>query len=87
MKALDKLVSRVGGYDKVAHFSIGGWILSASAVYGFKWMAISFVAVLVLSVIKEMFLDDEFNLGDIAATALGMFLAMILYIPYDAMME
>jgi hypothetical protein len=85
MKLLNNLITKVGGYDKVAHFAISGWLVSAMSVYGFKYMAIMFVAVLILSVIKELFLDEEFCLGDIAASCLGMFAALVMYIPYDAM--
>lgn len=85
MKLLNDLITKVGGYDKVTHFAISGWLVSAMSVYGFKYMAIMFVAVLILSVIKELFLDEEFCLGDIVASCLGMFAALVMYIPYDAM--
>ena len=44
MKKLNELISKVG-YDKVAHFAIAGWAVSAASAYGFKWMAIVFVCV------------------------------------------
>lgn len=86
MKKLNELISKVG-YDKVAHFAMAGWAVSAASAYGFKWMAIVFTCVMILSLIKELFLDDSFDWGDIAAAFLGMFVAMVLYIPYDIMTD
>ncbi|MBR2456110.1 MAG: hypothetical protein IKB31_02975 [Bacteroidaceae bacterium] len=84
MKVLNNLISKVG-YDKVAHFAIAGWLVSAASAYGFKWMAIVFVCVMLLSVIKEALLDEKFDWGDIVSAALGMFVSLILYIPWDSM--
>ena len=84
MKKLNELISKVG-YDKVAHFAIAGWLVSAASAYGFKWMAIVFVCVMLLSVIKEALLDEKFDWGDIVAACLGMLLSLVLYIPFDAM--
>lgn len=84
MKKLNNLISKVG-YDKVAHFAIAGWAVSAASAYGFKWMAIVFVCVMILSVIKEALLDEKFDWGDIVSAFLGMFLSLVLYIPFDAM--
>lgn len=84
MKKLNELIGKVG-YDKVAHFAIAGWAVSAASAYGFKWMAIVFVCVMLLSLIKEALLDENFDWGDIAAAFLGMFTSFILYIPWDSM--
>lgn len=86
MKKLNELISKVG-YDKVAHFAIAGWAVSAASAYGFKWMAIVFVCVMLLSVIKEALLDEKFDWGDIVSAFLGMLTSLILYIPWDSMHE
>lgn len=86
MKKLNELISKVG-YDKVAHFAIAGWAVSAASAYGFKWMAIVFTCVMLLSVIKEALLDENFDWGDIVASFLGMFASLVLYIPLDSMHE
>lgn len=86
MKKLNEFIGKVG-YDKVAHFAIAGWMVSAASPYGFKWMAIVFVCVALLSLIKELFLDEKFDLGDIAAACLGMFVSLVLYIPWDIMTD
>ena len=86
MKKLNKLISKVG-YDKVAHFAIAGWAVSAASAYGFKWMAIVFTCVMLLSFIKEALLDEKFDWGDIVSAFLGMFTSFILYIPWDSMAE
>ena len=81
---LNNLISKVG-YDKLAHFAIAGWLVSAASAYGMKWMAIVFTCVMILSLIKELFLDEKFDWGDIAAAFLGMFVSLVLYIPWDSM--
>ena len=86
MKVLNNLIGKVG-YDKVAHFAIAGWAVSAASAYGFKWMAIVFTCVMLLSVMKEALLDENFDWGDIVAAFLGMFVSLVLYIPWDSMHE
>ena len=86
MKKLNELIGKVG-YDKVVHFAIAGWAVSAASAYGFKWMVIVFTCVMLLSVIKEALLDKKFDWGDIAATFIGMLVSLVLYIPWDSMHE
>lgn len=70
------------GMDKIAHFGIGGIIGAAIAIIvtlaigDYGWMIgvypfVSHVVVLILSFIKEKFMDDEFNWLDILASVLG----------------
>ena len=70
------------GMDKIAHFGIGGIIGAAIAIvitlargeYG--WVVgvypfISHAIVLILSFVKEKFMDDEYNWLDILSSVLG----------------
>ena len=70
------------GMDKIAHFGIGGIIGATIAIVitlargDYGWVAgaypfISHAIVLILSFIKEKFMDDEYNWLDILASVLG----------------
>lgn len=83
MKILDGFISKFG-HDKVMHF-LGGYLLHyiISCYLTGKWAAlvsenrsskIGAVFVLILSVIKEILLDDEPDWKDIGAAMLGCLL-------------
>ena len=70
------------GMDKIAHFGIGGIIGAAIAIVitlargDYGWVVgvypfISDAVVFILSVVKEKFLDEEYNWLDILASVLG----------------
>lgn len=82
MKELDDLVKKVGN-DKVLHFLGGAWICAViSFVVMFQkcntssWEKISSIfvgtlVVVVLSVVKEIFLDDKADWMDVVASVAG----------------
>lgn len=85
MKVLDGFISKFG-HDKVMHFLGGGFICSIISFpvilqeNGLLWfqkigaVTIGAVVVLILSVIKEILLDDEPDWKDIGAAMLGCLL-------------
>lgn len=77
--------------DKIAHFGIGGIIGAAIAIIvtlaigDYGWVVgaypfISHVVVLILSFIKEKFMDEEYNWLDILASVLGSIAVHIAFI-------
>ena len=79
------------GMDKIAHFGIGGIIGATIAIVitlargDYGWVAgaypfISHAIVLILSFIKEKFMDDEYNWLDILASVLGSIAVHIAFI-------
>lgn len=77
MKLTDKLVNKFG-YDKLLHFFLAAWVVSECKAFGIDVGCIAWIVVVVLSWIKEDFLDDHVDARDIFAGALGGFVSIAL---------
>lgn len=77
-KITNGLIERFGT-DKVLHFLGGAWITALFGVLGWWGLIASFVAVFVLSYIKEEFLDDTFDKVDIQAALIGSAASAVVY--------
>lgn len=86
MKRLNNFLNKIGT-DKALHFAFAGWAVSAVAPFGILAMAIVFILVFVLCVIKERYLDDYADFSDVVAGFLGEITALFLYIPVDIIMN
>lgn len=82
MKLTDKIVEKYGA-DRVMHFLFGAWLVAEGKAYGLAGMLAMMVVLAVLVVLKETVFDDKFNKGDLAFSALGGMVSVILYIPID----
>ena len=79
MKLVDNIISRFGT-DKVLHFLGGGWITSLFSPLGWFGILIGFAIMLVLSFIKEEFLDNSFDWKDICAASIGGGISVVIYL-------
>lgn len=79
MQLVDNILSKFGS-DKVLHFAIGGWIVALFSLFGLLSTAIGVGFTLVISFIKERFLDDAFDSGDIKAAMLGALVSVAVYV-------
>lgn len=82
MKALDNLINKVGN-DKVLHFLGGAWICALVTIVTILQednlnllekvgsVLIGTVIVIILSVIKELIMDEEADWMDVLASFLG----------------
>lgn len=86
MKKLNNLLNKVG-MDRALHFAFAGWAVSAVSPFGITAMAIVFILVFILSIIKERCLDDCPDFGDVIASFLGEIIAILLYIPADIILN
>lgn len=86
MKKLNNLLNKVGT-DKALHFAFAGWAVSAVSPYGIVTMAVVFILVFILSIIKERCLDDYADFSDVVASFLGEIVALLLYIPADLILN
>lgn len=66
--------------DKVMHFLGGAWIVSVFSPIGWWGILIGIVVMLLLSIVKEQFLDDEFDWKDIIAACIGSAVSVLLYL-------
>ena len=76
MKLTDKLVEKVG-MDKMLHFLVAAWAVSECKAYGIGAGCIAWIAVVVLSAVKEKVFDDYVDAQDIFAGALGGFIPLL----------
>ena len=79
MKITDKLVEKVG-YDKLLHFLVAAWVVSACLLYGTGVGCIAWIVIVILSIIKEKLFDNYLDAKDIFAGALGGFVSLFLSI-------
>lgn len=77
MKLTDKLVEKVG-VDKLLHFFVAAWLVSECKAFGIGVGCIAWIVVVVLSWIKEDFLDDYADARDIFAGAFGGFVSLLI---------
>lgn len=72
------------GIDKVLHFFVGAWFVAEFKIYGVIPMMVSwFIIIIILSFIKEKYMDKNFDARDLFFGVAGGFLSILLYIPYD----
>lgn len=79
MKFTDWLTNSFGT-DKVMHFLGGAWITSLFSPIGWWGILIGIIITLILSFVKELWLDTFFDYKDIVAATLGSCTSVILYL-------
>ena len=79
MKIADNIINKYGS-DKIIHFFGGGWIVSMFTLLGWLGVILGVIIMLILSFVKELFLDDFFDKGDIIASCLGSAISSIVYL-------
>ena len=77
MKLTNKLVEKIGA-DKLLHFFVAAWVVSECKAFGIIAGFIGWIAVIILSAIKEHFLDDEPEPMDACAAAYGGFVSLLI---------
>lgn len=78
MKLTDLIVNKFGS-DKVMHFFGGALITALLSPFGWFGILIGFIITLILSFIKEQYLDVTFEWGDIIAAICGSSLSTVIY--------
>lgn len=81
MQLTNKIIEKFG-YDKLLHFLVAAWVVSICNMYGIGAGCIAWVAIVILSIIKEKVFDDYLDAKDIFAGALGGFTSLVLNIIY-----
>jgi hypothetical protein len=77
MNKLNSWIEKIGA-DKLLHFFVAAWMVSECKAYGIGVGCIAWIVVVVLSWIKEDFLDDQVDARDIFAGALGGFISLLI---------
>lgn len=69
------------GIDKVLHFLVGAFITLLVSPMGIWAMSTMSALLMVVSYVKEKYMDSEFTKNDIKFTLYGSITSFILYIP------
>lgn len=69
------------GIDKVLHFLVGAFITLLVSPMGIWTMLTMSALLMVVSYVKEKYMDSEFTKNDIKFTLYGSITSFILYIP------
>ena len=77
MKFTDKLVEKVGA-DRLLHFFVAAWLVSECKAFGIIAAFFGWIAVIILSAIKEHFFDDEPEPMDACAAAYGGIVSLLI---------
>lgn len=77
MKLTDKLVEKVGA-DRLLHFFVAAWLVSECKSFGIIAGFIGWIAVIILSAIKEHFFDDEPEPMDACSAAYGGIVSLLI---------
>ena len=77
MKLTDKLVEKIGA-DKLLHFFVAAWLVSECKAFGIIAAFFGWIAVIILSAVKEHFLDDEPEPMDACAAAYGGIVSLLI---------
>ena len=67
------------GTDKMLHFMGGALMVAVLSPFGWWGVAVGFVLMLILSFVKEQYLDSAFDKKDIIAATLGGIVSIVLY--------
>lgn len=69
------------GIDKVLHFLVGAFITSLASPMGIWAMLTMSVLLMIVSYVKEKYMDSEFTKNDIKFTLYGSITSFVMYIP------
>lgn len=77
MKMLDTLISRIG-VDKLLHFLLFAWVVAEAKMFGDVAMWAAYWLMAVLSIAKEIWLDNKGDMKDVLYGAAGGGVSVIL---------
>ncbi len=81
MKITDNIVKKFDS-DKIMHYLVGAWIVASLSYFGWIGILIGVLITIIISFIKEKWLDTFFDKYDIFAALLGNVSSIILYLIY-----
>lgn len=78
LKKLNNLIERIGA-DKLLHLFLFAWVVAEAKAFGITAMWIAYWLMAVLSITKEMWLDDKGDLDDALYGAAGGMASILMY--------
>jgi hypothetical protein len=77
MKKLNNIIERIGA-DKLLHLFLFAWIVSEAKAFGVTAMWIAYWLMAVLSIAKEIWLDNKGDMKDVLYGAAGGGVSVLL---------
>lgn len=75
------------GSDKMLKGVIAAWIVSLASPLGLFWMILLYAIMVILTFIKEKYVDDSFKFENIATIAKGGAVSLVFYIPINLLIS
>ena len=75
----NNLIVRIG-VDKLLHFLLFAWVVSEAKAFGIHTMWVAYWLMAILSIAKEIWLDDKGDLDDVLYGAAGGFVSVLMYL-------
>jgi hypothetical protein len=79
MNKLNSWIEKIGA-DKLLHFFASAWFVAECKPYGSTTMLLGFVAIILLSIVKEYLLDEKGEYKDIISSVLGGVFSILLFV-------
>lgn len=77
LKRWNNLIVRIG-VDKLLHFLLFAWVVAEAKMFGLTAMWVAYWLMAVLSIIKEIWLDNKGDMKDVLYGAAGGGVSVIL---------
>lgn len=78
LKKLNNLIERIGA-DKLLHLFLFAWVVSEAKQFGDVAMWVAYWLMAILSVVKEIWLDEKGDLDDALYGVAGGAISILLY--------
>lgn len=79
MKRVNEWIERIGA-DKLLHFLLAAWVVAEAKQMGELAMWITFLLMILLSVVKELWLDDKGDVHDAHYSVAGATISAALFL-------
>lgn len=78
MRKINAIIERIGA-DKLLHLFLFAWVVSEAKAFGVTAMWVAYWLMAVLSIAKEMWLDDKGDVEDALYGAAGGAISVVIY--------
>lgn len=78
MRKVNSIIARIGA-DRLLHLFLFAWVVSEAKAFGVTAMWVAYWLMAVLSVAKEMWLDDKCDVEDALFGAAGGAISVVIY--------
>lgn len=78
LKWWNNLIVRIG-VDKLLHFLLFAWVVAEAKMFGLTAMWVAYWLMAVLSIVKEIWLDNKGDMEDVLYGAAGGGVSVIMY--------